>query len=71
MKPLNAPEISGTYATLLLPLTSRDAIDFGVLDAELDYLVSSGVDGIYSNGTAGEFYSLSESEFYLLTRSWP
>jgi 4-hydroxy-tetrahydrodipicolinate synthase len=63
MKPLNASEITGTYATLLLPVTARDAIDFGALDAQLDYLVTSGVDGIYSNGTAGEFYSLSESEF--------
>jgi dihydrodipicolinate synthase/N-acetylneuraminate lyase len=63
MKPLLALRIQGTYATLLLPIQGDDAIDFGKLDAELEYLVRSGVDGIYAHGTAGEFYSLTEKEF--------
>ena len=63
MKPLQASEITGTYATLLLPINADDGIDFGRLEVQLDYLIRSGVDGIYAHGTAGEFYSLSEHEF--------
>jgi 4-hydroxy-tetrahydrodipicolinate synthase len=67
MKPLNASEIAGTYATLLLPIQSDDSIDFSRLNDQLDYLIHSGVDGIYSNGTAGEFYTLSNAEFVRLS----
>ncbi len=63
MKPLPAPEIQGTWATLLLPVAPGDAIDFARLSEELDYLVAAPVDGIYSNGTAGEFYTETEAEF--------
>jgi 4-hydroxy-tetrahydrodipicolinate synthase len=63
MKPLLAAEIQGTYATLLLPISTGDVIDFDKLEVQLDYLVRSGVDGIYAHGTAGEFYSLTEAEF--------
>lgn len=66
MKPLRASDIQGTYATLLLPIDSDGAIDFDGIEAQLDYLNASGVDGIYSNGTAGEFYSLSDAEFVRL-----
>ena len=59
MKPLLGSEIQGTYATLLLPICADDAIDFGKLEVQLDYLVRSGIDGIYAHGTAGEFYSLT------------
>ena len=63
MKPLSTREISGTWATLLIPIDSRQGIDFSRLADEIDYLLASGVDGIYSNGTAGEFYAQSEEEF--------
>lgn len=63
MNPLDAAQIQGTYATVLLPIGPHDEIDLGRLDAEMDALITSGVDGIYSNGTAGEFWSLSEGEF--------
>jgi 4-hydroxy-tetrahydrodipicolinate synthase len=66
MKPLRAAEITGTYATLLLPIDADNAIDFASLDVQLDYLIQSGVDGVYAHGTAGEFYSLTESEFVKL-----
>jgi 4-hydroxy-tetrahydrodipicolinate synthase len=66
MKPLQASEIAGTYATLLLPINADDGIDLARLDVQLDYLIHSGVDGIYAHGTAGEFYSLSELEFTAL-----
>lgn len=63
MKPLNSSEIRGTWATLLLPIAANDAIDLARLGDELDYLVSSSVNGIYSNGTAGEFHTQTEDEF--------
>jgi dihydrodipicolinate synthase/N-acetylneuraminate lyase len=64
MKPLQASQIKGTYATLLLPINADDSIDFGRLEVQLDYLIRSNVDGIYAHGTAGEFYSLTDSEFF-------
>jgi 4-hydroxy-tetrahydrodipicolinate synthase len=63
MEPLNSTEIRGNWATLLLPIDKSDDIDYGLLGAEIDRLISFGVDGIYSNGTAGEFYNQTEEEF--------
>jgi len=63
MKPLTSRQISGTWATLLLPINEDELIDFGRLGEDIDYLLTSGVDGIYAHGTAGEFYSLTEGEF--------
>jgi dihydrodipicolinate synthase/N-acetylneuraminate lyase len=63
MKSLQASDITGTYATLLLPINADDGIDLARVKVQLDYLIHSGVDGIYAHGTAGEFYSLSEREF--------
>ena len=63
MIPLNAQEIYGNWATLLLPLNSDDSINYSQLEAEIDVLISCAVNGIYSNGTAGEFYNQTEEEF--------
>jgi 4-hydroxy-tetrahydrodipicolinate synthase len=63
MKPLTSQQISGTWATLLLPINADDSIDFGRLGQDLDYLLTTSVDGVYSHGTAGEFYALTENEF--------
>jgi dihydrodipicolinate synthase/N-acetylneuraminate lyase len=63
VNPLSAHEIRGTWATLLLPIHSDDSIDYPALDAELDAIIASGVNGVYSNGTAGEFHTQSEEEF--------
>jgi dihydrodipicolinate synthase/N-acetylneuraminate lyase len=68
MRPFSSNEIRGTYATLLLPIREDEAIDYRLLRDQLDYLVSSGVDGVYSNGTAGEFYTLNEDEFLDVNR---
>lgn len=55
--------ISGNWATLLLPITDDDSIDFAALEQEIDILIEAGVDGIYSNGTAGEFHNQTEDEY--------
>ena len=55
--------LRGNWATLLLPITPDDAIDFGGLGEEIDILIAAGVDGIYSNGTAGEFHNQTEAEY--------
>ena len=63
MDPLNKKELFGDWATLLLPITDQNAIDYKLLEEEIDILIEAGVTGIYSNGTAGEFYNQSEPEF--------
>jgi len=63
MATLTAKDLKGTWGTLLLPINHDESIDFQRLAAELDYLVTSGINGIYSNGTAGEFYNQTEDEF--------
>ena len=63
MRPLAHHEISGSWATLLLPIDEDDRIDFGRLSAEIDAIASFRPAGVYAHGTAGEFYALSEDEF--------
>jgi len=63
MQPLNATEIIGNWATLLLPLNEEESIDYSLLAEEIDLMIAFGVNGIYSNGTAGEFYNQTEEEF--------
>ena len=63
MKPFTAEDLFGNWATLLLPIDSRDGIDFAALSDEIDAIVVAGVNGVYSNGTAGEFHTQSEDEF--------
>lgn len=63
MRPLKATEITGNWATLLLPINEDESIDFGRLAGEIDAIVAARVDGVYSNGTAGEFHTQTEQEF--------
>jgi len=56
-------ELYGDWATLLLPITEQNNIDYSLLSEEIDILIAAGVTGIYSNGTAGEFYNQTETEF--------
>ena len=55
--------LKGTWATVLLPIEADESIDYSRLQADLEYLAGSGVDGIYTNGTAAEFFAQSEEEF--------
>jgi len=57
MESLDRWQLSGTWATLLMPIDDHDHIEFSRQEDELDYLLASGVDGIYTKGTAGEFYA--------------
>ncbi len=63
VKELQADEIVGNWATLLLPINEDESIDESRLVDEIDVLVGVGVSGIYTNGTAGEFYAQTEEEF--------
>lgn len=63
MIPLQAKEIVGNWATLLLPINTDNSINFSALADEIDLLINAKVNGIYSNGTAGEFYNQTENEF--------
>ena len=63
MKPLTAAEISGNWATVMLPINEDESIDYARLADEIEVLIDCGVDGIYSNGSTGEFYTQTEDEF--------
>jgi 4-hydroxy-tetrahydrodipicolinate synthase len=63
MKPFEAKDIRGCWATCLLNITEDDGIDYGFLDQEIAVFQQAGVAGVYSNGTAGEFYTQSRQEF--------
>ena len=67
MQPLTRETLRGTWATVLLPLTDDDSIDFGRLGQELAVLVDARLDGIYTNGTAGEFHAIDEDEYDRIT----
>lgn len=51
------------WATVLLPLNADDSIDFARLQAQVDVLGASQLEGLYAHGTAGEFQTLTEDEF--------
>src|SRR5262245_37017483 len=61
--PLQAHQLRGNWATLLLPINADESIDYGRLAGEVEALITAGVDGIYTNGTAGEFHTQNEAEF--------
>ncbi|MGW7679694.1 dihydrodipicolinate synthase family protein [Kribbella sp. NPDC054772] len=63
MRPLTANSLRGVWATLLLPLTADDSIDFARLESQARTLGATAVDGLYAHGTAGEFQTLTEDEF--------
>jgi dihydrodipicolinate synthase/N-acetylneuraminate lyase len=67
MKPLEASEIRGNWATLLIAWKDDESLDLRRVGAEIDALVAMKVDGIYSNGTAGEFHAQTETEFDLVS----
>jgi dihydrodipicolinate synthase/N-acetylneuraminate lyase len=65
---LQADEIRGNWATLLLAWNDDESLDLPRVADEIDALIGMQVDGIYCNGTAGEFHSLTENEFDTLAR---
>lgn len=67
-RPLEAADLRGTWATLMLPINVDDAIDFRRLELEIDRVIGFGVEGLYTNGTAGEFYNQTEAEFRRIHR---
>jgi 4-hydroxy-tetrahydrodipicolinate synthase len=52
LKPLRPPEISGNWATLLLPIRPDECIDQELPEAEVSHF-----------GAAGEFYTQTEDVF--------
>lgn len=63
MKPLDWQEIKGNWATVMTPVNADNTIDYDRLKAEVEVILSFGVDGLYTNGTAGEFHNQTEDEF--------
>jgi dihydrodipicolinate synthase/N-acetylneuraminate lyase len=59
--------LGGVWGTVLLPIDDRDRIDWDRLEAQVDRLAASSLDGVYAHGTAGEFHTLVEDEFDRIT----
>lgn len=57
---VQAHQVRGNWATLLLPNNADESIDYGRLAGELEVLIAAGVDGTYDNGTVGEFRTQRE-----------
>jgi len=53
---------SGMYVATLTPFNATDHVDYGILNAHLDSLSSSGISGVCPAGTTGEFLYLSTDE---------
>ena len=54
---------------LLTPFAPDGSVDFGALEAHLDFLLESGVDAVMPAGTTGEGPLLDDSELLALVRS--
>ncbi|GAA1223807.1 dihydrodipicolinate synthase family protein [Rhodoglobus aureus] len=63
MRALTAPEIFGTWATVLTPFHDDDTLNLEALDRELDLIIAAKPEGIYTHGTAGEFFNQTEKEW--------
>jgi 4-hydroxy-tetrahydrodipicolinate synthase len=68
MRPLRASEIRGNWATVLMAWNRDDALDLGRVAAEIDALLTMGVDGIYVFGSASEFHAVTDDEFSSVSR---
>ena len=55
-------KLQGFIPAPLVPLTEQGRVDFRILEKQLEYLVSSGADGLFVNGTTGEGAVLSTAE---------
>jgi dihydrodipicolinate synthase/N-acetylneuraminate lyase len=64
---LTRTSLSGVWGTVLLPLDDRDRIEWNRLEAQVDRLAASSLDGVYAHGTAGEFHTLAGDEFDRIT----
>jgi len=55
-------KLEGVIPAPLVPFTEKGVIDFGLLEKQLDYLVTAGSDGLFINGTTGEGAYLTTAE---------
>jgi dihydrodipicolinate synthase/N-acetylneuraminate lyase len=63
MRSLLSGDIRGNWATVLASWNQDGSLDLGRVGAQIDVIVSMGVDGMYCHGTAGEFHAQTEQEF--------
>ena len=58
----NAKKLAGVIPAPLTPMKEDGAVDFRLLEKQIDYLVASGADGLFIGGTTGEGAYLSTRE---------
>jgi 4-hydroxy-tetrahydrodipicolinate synthase len=59
---MNAKKLAGVIPAPLTPMRDDGAVDFRLLEKQIDYLVASGADGLFIGGTTGEGAYLSTRE---------
>ena len=55
-------KLAGVIPAPITPLTEEGSVDFGLLEKQIDYLTTSGADGLFVNGTTGEGAYLATAE---------
>jgi 4-hydroxy-tetrahydrodipicolinate synthase len=58
----NGKEFHGVFAAALTPFHEDESLDEGAFEAHLDYLISSGIEGLLVIGGSGEYVNLSSEE---------
>ncbi len=58
----NAKKLAGVIPAPLTPMKDDGAVDFRLLEKQIEYLVTSGADGLFVSGTTGEGAYLSTRE---------
>ena len=57
-------KLSGTYTALVTPMNADGSIDFGALDALVEFQILAGIDGLVPCGTTGESATMTGQERY-------
>ncbi|MEO1173009.1 MAG: 4-hydroxy-tetrahydrodipicolinate synthase, partial [Myxococcota bacterium] len=55
-------KLRGTFTALVTPFNADGSVDFGALDALVDYQLAGNISGLVPCGTTGEAVTLTESE---------
>ena len=56
-------DLKGIVAPFTTPFNEDDTIEFGAIEAQLDWLIAEGVHGVAAGGSTGEGHALSREEY--------
>jgi 4-hydroxy-tetrahydrodipicolinate synthase len=59
---MKIPQFEGILTVITTPFDKKGAIDFGVLEKHIEFLISAGVHAVMPGGSTGEYYAQSVEE---------